>query len=271
MTYANKFVVSVKCRNEFLREIEKDTVKLPFDSEYSIYLKNLNSKKCQVSIDIDGRGIGRDIIIDPNASIELERFTDGSMEGGDRFKFIEKTKEEVARRGDRGEDGIIRVKYTFEKHYPMYNPYNTWTTTTTYRHYPQYPTWHTYIDQSNNPYVKGMYSIGEPLLKSSGILRSSGTSDINSCSVYSASQQASTEGITEHGGRSNQSFDYGYIGELETQSEVIVFKLVGYKDDSIKVVDAPITVKDKLYCVNCGKANKTHHKFCSECGTKLER
>ena len=44
MVYNEKLVASVKCNGKVLRE-DKDTVYLPFGSEYSILLKNMNITK----------------------------------------------------------------------------------------------------------------------------------------------------------------------------------------------------------------------------------
>ena len=55
MVYQDKFVVSVKVNGKVLREHDKDHVYLPFGSEYSILLKNLESRKALVTINIDGK------------------------------------------------------------------------------------------------------------------------------------------------------------------------------------------------------------------------
>ena len=53
--------------------------------------------------------------------LDLERFVEGySMSSGPKFKFIEKTQEISDFRGDKAEDGLIRIEFQFEnKHYQI--------------------------------------------------------------------------------------------------------------------------------------------------------
>ena len=56
MMYNNKFVACLKSNGRVLRE-QDGTVFLNFGSEYSIYLKNLNTVRAEVTISIDGQDI----------------------------------------------------------------------------------------------------------------------------------------------------------------------------------------------------------------------
>ena len=111
MTYKDQFVVEVKCRGKILR-VKDDAVHLPFGSEYSLYLKNLNSRRASVTISIDGQDVldNQSLILEPNSSTELEGFLRGTT-AKNRFKFINKTKEIQEHRGDKIDDGIIRVEF----------------------------------------------------------------------------------------------------------------------------------------------------------------
>jgi hypothetical protein len=55
-----------------------NVVYLPFGSEYSIYIKNLSSKKAVATITVDGQDVlnGDGIIINGNDTSELEGFID---------------------------------------------------------------------------------------------------------------------------------------------------------------------------------------------------
>ena len=53
MMYQSKLVASLKANNKILREF-KDTVYVPFASEYSILIKNLNTVRALVNVFIDG-------------------------------------------------------------------------------------------------------------------------------------------------------------------------------------------------------------------------
>ena len=73
MVYQNNFVVTIKHDGKILREID-NSVKLPFGSEYSIYMKNLDSRDAVVRIWIDGEDVvgDRRIIVRANNTAELK-------------------------------------------------------------------------------------------------------------------------------------------------------------------------------------------------------
>src|ERR1700722_6153234 len=94
--HSNKLVVAIKTAGKVLRE-QGDKVYLPFGSEYSIFLKNLNSVRALVRVSLDGQSVtdGEDLVVNGNSSLDLERFLKkGNMENGNRFKFIERTAKE---------------------------------------------------------------------------------------------------------------------------------------------------------------------------------
>ena len=65
--YNSKLSVCIKAAGKVLRE-QKDQVYVPFGSEYSIYLKNLNTVRALVRINLDGVDVtdGTDLVIQPN-------------------------------------------------------------------------------------------------------------------------------------------------------------------------------------------------------------
>ena len=90
----------------------------PFGSEYTISIKNHNSIRAAVSIDIDSTDAtgGHDLIIEPNATIELKRFIkNGNLSTGNAFKFIERTASIENHRGIGQSDGLVRLSYQFEQ------------------------------------------------------------------------------------------------------------------------------------------------------------
>ena len=115
MMYKNNFVVVVKCNGQILRE-QGSTVYLPYGSEYSILLKNKDTRKASVGIEVDGRDAlnGNRLIIGGNSTEEVKGFM-RNMRKTNRFKFIKKTREIQKHRGDKIDDGLIRVTYRFEK------------------------------------------------------------------------------------------------------------------------------------------------------------
>src|SRR5271165_3059205 len=96
-----KLVTCIKVAGKVLRE-QKDQVFIPFGTEYSIFIKNLNSVRALVRLNLDGVDVtdGTDLVVGPNSSIDLERFMKkGNLSQGNRFKFIERTGKVEAHRG----------------------------------------------------------------------------------------------------------------------------------------------------------------------------
>jgi hypothetical protein len=138
MMYANKLAVALKVNGKVLRETrgpesaKDDTVLIPFGSEYAIYVKNMNSVRALVRIEIDGESVtdGMSLIVEANDDIEIERFVKNrNMNTGLKLKFIERTQKiEDGPRGIKTEDGLIRVEYEFEREpakivpSPIYQP-----------------------------------------------------------------------------------------------------------------------------------------------------
>jgi len=242
--YQEKFIAVVKCNNKILREQNKCEVHLPFGSEYSLLFKNLDSRRVNVNVSIDGTDIlfGRSLVIDANSEMELERFLD-NISHGNKLKFIEKTEQISNHRGDKIDDGIIRIEYAFEK------PPVSWT----YSSYPVYLGVDTVCDAS--AYYSNT-STGSIKLKSPSIsfCETDMSVSVNDC------------GITVPGSKSQQSFGYASIGALE-ESRVLVLVLKGATSQG--KVTRPLTTTTKLKCVTCGSVHKSSMKFCFDCGTAL--
>ncbi len=279
MMYNQKLVASIKANNKVLREF-KDTVYIPFASEYSILLKNLNTTRAVVNVFIDGENVvPGGLVIDPGRTVDLERWIkNGNLSEGNRFKFIERTQAiEDGPRGIKLEDGLVRIEYQFELPRPILN-IPTWTTTTT--------TWNTTYG--------GVSGASSPTYNVNGVLRnvdfskgeqvramasSATAATLNSMGISSSSEvhdgmatmdsYVSDVGITVPGSKSTQSFQTVTVGALDPIIHNIVLKLVGDLGNNKPVVK-PVTVAHKPKCVTCGKQNKAHSKFCSECGTALE-
>lgn len=284
MTYKDHFVVEVKCRGKILR-VQDDIVRLPFGSEYSLYIKNLNSRRASVNISIDGEDVldNHSLIIDGNSSTELEGFLRGTT-AKNRFKFINKTKEISDHRGDKIDDGIIRVEFAYEKDTPQFTLLREDIHHHHHHHHHDpfhwnYSNW--FVGDSNVRYggsssdatprgiAESSFTMnnskgGEPV--SQAFYSSNVTFD--SLGVESLGQPLSDEGITVKGSEIHQDFRYGSIGELE-QSEVIIIRLKGMTGNDTPV-QQPITVKTKLTCPTCGRTSTSAAKFCSNCGTFLE-
>ncbi|MCK5015817.1 MAG: hypothetical protein KAS32_01995 [Candidatus Peribacteraceae bacterium] len=269
MVYQQNFVAVVCVDGKILREKDENTVYLPFKSDYSLRLKNLNSKTVEVRITIDGEDVLDDsqLVIAPNTTFDLEGFLDG-MEVRKKFRFIQKTKEIVNHRGDDIEDGIIRIEYRFEKDQP-FTIFNLPDLTKQEVHHH-----HHYNDFT---YRGGLIDSYQPtIFGASGdcnITSSLNTSSDESASVYNVSSSIDLgapdvdEGITVKGADTHQQFGYATIGQLEEHSSVITLKLKGY--DKKGKVKKSLTVRTKVQCESCGRKWKSSFNFCPNCTTAL--
>ncbi len=250
--YNSKLAVALKSNGKVLREVGEN-VFIPFGSEYSIFIKNLNTVRALVSVEIDGDdvGDGTQFIVEPNDSIDLERFVrSGNMKKGNRFKFIERTGAVEDHRGVGVEDGLVRVEFKFEKPYEPPQIYRSYT------HGP-FDTFggstHTFTATSN-------------------VTCSTAKAAIATNNVTLDSMQIEPEndaGITVEGSISDQEFTQGAWFATESTTHAIVLKILGETSDNVQV-RKPVTVKTKAKCKTCGKLNKATAKFCGECGTSLQ-
>jgi ribosome-associated toxin RatA of RatAB toxin-antitoxin module len=280
MTHRNNFVAVVKCGGNILRE-HNSAVMLPFGSEYSIMLKNLDDRNASVGISIDGKSVteDRDIVVYPNTTMELDGFMENAAVRK-RFRFIKKTWDIMKHRGDNIDDGIIRVEFTFEKriveevvhHTHVYN-----------NRYWQYPLpWYPQYAQPWRPYnpviTYGSNTNGSDVTTGSvtdsafcgggAVSYSSNQSTVpTNCCSSQAPNINPDEGITVGGSSTHQSFSPVYLGELEDSSTVITIRLAGMSTNGD--IKTPVAVKDKLRCQTCGCVSKSSAVFCSRCGTNI--
>lgn len=252
--FNEKLVASIKSKGKVLREF-KDTVYIPFASEYSILIKNLNTVRALVNVYIDGENaVPGGLVINPGQSVDLERWIkNGNLTEGNKFKFIERTSAIEQHKGIGLEDGLIRVEYQFEIPRPAIQP--VWNSTPFY----------------GSNVMRGVSGSTGDWAGPAGATYSSVSASgamLNSVNVSAQSFKNET-GITVPGSKSTQSFTTTSIGTLDLQKHNIVLKLVGDLGDN-KPVEKAVTVKHKVKCTSCGRQNKHHAKFCTECGTALE-
>lgn len=288
MVYNQKFVVCIKAEGKILRE-NKDLVQLPFGSEFSVFVKNLNSRRVKFTLQIDGQDVldGTEIIVDANSESEIKRFIrNGNLNEGNAFKFIERTSAiEDGPRGIKVEDGVVRVEYWFEKEVPEIK--------TTYHRdvwwdehlLPRYrkSVWETpyygSVAQSSGPLsqTKTAATRGSTLGSSASMIQGASTSyssnsiggqSVSDSSLTSAEVSINDVGITVPGSKVQQQFQAVYGFNPEAQSHVIVIRLTG-RSGTMNIA-APVTVKTKQKCSTCDHTNKANANFCSQCGTSLE-
>jgi hypothetical protein len=253
MMFNNDFVGVVVNRGKIMRETKnslgENVVNLPFGSEYAVRLKNLNTVKSVVDVEIDGVSAASGLIISPGTTFELKGFLEG-MHVRNRFRFIKKTKEISNHRGDRIDDGIVRISYRFEKLQPVY-------------YIEPWPMRSIVPDQSPWQFTYTSYNSGY----GTGGVQSGGSTQNNCCFVNQVMDKTS-DGITVKGSETRQDFVYGHTNPLEAHAHVINIKLVGYSDSGV-AVQKPITTKTKLRCSTCGRKWPSRFKFCPNCTTYL--
>jgi hypothetical protein len=250
--YSNNFAAAIKVNGKILREFG-DTVYLPFGSEYEIRLKNINTSRTKVTIEIDGENVtGGGLILNPSETVDLERFIrNGNLSEGNRFKFIERTNKIENHRGIKLEDGLIAIRYEFEITPPLF-----FQKTTIPINY--------YVGGGGGRYTSNIRSGLNASLEKS-------VSDINTNATLSASVALSVNetGITVEGSKSNQKFNTTLWNGSIGGTKVLNIKMLGETEENKKVRE-PVTVKTKLECKTCGTLNPATSNFCSECGTSLQ-
>jgi len=270
MMYNNKLVASIRANGKVLREF-KDTVYIPFGSEYSILLKNLNTVRALINVYIDGDNVvPGGLVLNAGQEVDLQRaIRNGNMNEGNKFKFIERTSNIEDHRGIKLEDGLIRVEYQFEKVYQrqdgiQWNHNLTWTSNqnTVYS-----PLRSSSADITPS-YMKGTVACADMSYTAMNMAVGASLSASSASLTASAAPQSET-GITVPGSKSDQKFVTASWFATEPEKHNIILKLLGETEDN-KAIREPITVKKKPKCVTCGKQNKATAKFCSECGTALE-
>jgi len=257
--YNNKLAVALKSAGQVLRE-SGEIVRLPFGSEYSVLIKNLNGVRALVKIEIDGVdvGDGTKFVVNANSNVELERFIkNGNLNKGNRFKFIERTANIEKNRGVGVEDGLVRIEFNFEQ-----QPINV---------YPTY--W-------NNPWTNDQFTFTSGSDARRGIIGNNANYSANTGGISNnisgsvnvnhvcADANLNDAGITVPGSVSDQTFKDADWFPTETETHVIVLQMLGQTEDNQQVTK-PVTVKAKPKCTTCGRTNKAVAKFCTECGTSL--
>jgi len=270
MVHKNNFVVAIKASGKILKETPE--ILIPFNTEYSILLKNLESRKAVVSVSVDGKCVTKNrVIVQPNDSLELMGEKVHSTVKN-RFKFIQKTKRISDYRGDRVDDGIVRVEVWFESKMQEYfnEPitYTNWDITPKWDYYKR--TYDT-TDNSLN-YLNQTVHTGGSVNTSNYMNQLVGCTNNSECVIPTkVMSRVAEDGITVKGSDTEQNFIKGFTNTLEITSTVITLLLKGYNNN--KPLTIPITVKTLKTCEVCGyrvpNCNLKKEKFCTECGNRI--
>lgn len=255
--YNSKLAIAIKHNGKILRET-KDLVKLPYGSEFSVLIKNLNSRRAKFTLEIDGTNVldDQEIIVNANSEVEMKRFIrNGNMTDGNAFKFIERTSAiEDGPRGIKIDDGIVRVEFWFEQEHVEKVAYDSYWAEYNRRNSQCVTPMH------NTTYSSSLYStsiVGSTLRGASASGSSSTAPNLNVGDV----------GITVPGSNITQKFTSVYGFMPETNSHIIILRISGITGEIN--VTKPVTVQSRPTCSTCSKINKATSKFCASCGTSL--
>lgn len=264
MAYDSQFVLCVLHNGSPVREIG-GTAHLPFHSEYKIRVKNKHSfLRAKARVWVDGRPVSNlgDFILQPNETLDLERFLDEAMDSGRRFKFVPLGDGRVNDPTD-PENGIIKVEFYREK---RWDPPRITRPPMKRISYGAQPDW-TY-NQSNTagPILTGGGRTSCSVNYMSGTISSS----ISLEQLPLADEGA---GATVEGGHSGQNFVYG--SDFPTESYPVTLRLnirgleTGRWENEFEIAPSPRQPKKMIkFCPNCGaKRHRMADKFCHRCGT----
>lgn len=257
MAYDSQFVLCVLHNNAPVREIG-GTVHLPFNSDYKVRIKNKNSVRAKARVWIDGRQVSNlgDFILQPNETLDLERFLDQSMTGGNKFKFVPLGDGRVNDPTD-PENGIIKVE--FYKEIPPYFPKPIKPFIRSFEPETSGAKWH------NTPMTFTTGGGGASCSNSVNYVSSNNMTPI--CDSY-VSEDA---GATVEGGHSGQSFVYGNDFQTESYPTTLTLRVRGLDKREMDWEDSPNPLRQPKkrikFCPNCGAKRHGMVKFCASCGT----
>jgi hypothetical protein len=251
--YKNNFVLTILRDGEPVKELG-GKVYLPFNTEYSIRLKNRHDKRALANVSIDGRAATSlgSLIIPPKSSVTLERFLDHSLIEGCRFKFVSLDHPEVDDPSD-SNNGIVRVEFYLERNIKInYDP----------------KPWVPQIDRPWKPWkpwrredIKWIY---EPEATDSTADSAVGNHTYTYCSsLFKSSGPSSLKGATVGGDYSNQHFQWGENFPTETIPTIINLKIYSSADQN--EVNKTYLAS---YCTRCGRRRRLNNVYCASCGKK---
>ena len=287
MMYEDRFVAVVMCDGKVLRERD-GVVSLPFGSDYGLRLKNLNSVRALVKVSVDGDDVlgGNDIVVPANGATDLDGFMDASGNVRRRFRVVKNTEDHVRPRGDRLDDGIVRVEFRFEKRPPVVR-HETVERTYIDRRDWWGPPWHPYPNPYPYPglrprpspwitWTAGRLSTYTPDCGGSTLathtLEGSGggpRATMCSLSMPTSAGIAPDEGITVKGAGADQRFTDVSVGPVEEASSVIAIRLRGETRSGKRVVE-PLTTRKKVPCPACGRKSPSSASYCQFCGSAMD-
>jgi len=252
----NNFVIAVLSNGKVLREVN-GTVYLPFNSEYSIRIKNPNSFRVGISVSIDGTEINtHKIIVNSHSDVDLKRMcVDGDLNSGPALKFVPISHSEVQDPSSR-ENGVLQVSFYKEMIYMPAFPNLQTGDGIAYRKGTK--------SAPNNDFQSAVFrgiskKVGSAGFDGGNVMYSSNNIVTHSSEPVTAS--TSIMGATIAGNTTVQKFSTVDIALSSVPCSIMSLTLRGVKD-------TPVFVNTPIYCTGCGRKFKHGEEFCSKCGRK---
>lgn len=267
--FSNSFVCCVMVDGKCLEEDRAGNVRIPFGSEYTIFLKNKHDRRATAKVKLDGETVG-EFVVNAHKSLELKRPESHNA----AFKFVHidsdaSRKEGKSRKND-GTNGLIEVEWKLERktekikyvprprkeyipvpypvpQYPEKRPQFPWTSP--WINDPHI-TWDSYT--TGDPYPAHSFSVScnssERVYSTNGLIQSSNVMR----SMNSVPQNAMPPddvGATVDGKETDQHFIEVYV-DTENVSTTMRLVLRGYEidahDEQIKILQEKKKKLDQL-------------------------
>lgn len=227
------------------QRIVNDTVYIPFGTEYAIRVRNNNDVRAQFGLEIDGLENPDRFVIGPHETVTIERFLEGNLKNGSRFKFVSENNAAVQNPGS-SQNGKIRVKF-WKELIPL-------APTPTHWGYKRSRPWIWTSDDS----IRYSTTSTTPFLMNAS---ANSVVDAYADSVFGSCVNDSQIGATIEGSKSNQEFTTVSRFPVEFVPTVLELTLRG-------ATPAEINSKVK-YCSQCGTKTTKNANYCSSCGEKF--
>lgn len=259
--------MAIKANGKILREFNGVTY-LPFGSEYSILLKNLSTRRCRVSVHIDGSDAldNANLIIEAGSETNLTRFIKaGNLEVGNSFKFIEKSDKVEKFRGNKVDDGLVTVHFEFEQEAPKQVLPNYTTrvySTNTYQTMG-------YDTVTRSGFSQPMAAAASAETTYTAEVKLSSGNILRSKSLGFAAAPQNSAGVTAPGSINEQKFSQARYFVGDGKAFTMSMELKGGDPDG-NLVKKEIMVKKLIRCSFCGTNVKQTAKFCHECGAGVQ-
>lgn len=234
MFRTDEFQLSIVVDGNEQRVSANNFVHIPFNTEYAVRVRNNTANRIKFFLRIDGLASSEQYIANPFQTVTIERFLNGDLESGRKFKFVSINDPNVQNPSS-SENGQVVVEIMPEKQLQI----------TTLGQKRRIPSYRYYQTTNTLPYD---------------------TICCNSTMLFAGANN--NVGATVEGSFSNQQFEYvdDFVG---TGINTILSVTLRAIPEKVKLNSMQIS--PERFCANCGNKYRLESgvNFCTYCGTKL--